>query len=309
MKSLTTVFLLIAAPIILSGAVCPVLSGQYSSETVLYSTWTSPGYCCSFGDKTFSNFNQSGVPAGTSMQIFIMPGPQHTVEFLLPGQFGTPFTVGYDVAVNAGSNLVITAAGMDLQSVLSNTPTNVETIKSGASTIATLTATIMNAATPQTFTGQTSITVLNRFNSNGGFADTIANAFLQSLTPQSVACPRTQGYWKTHANAWPMATLTIGGISLSKSECIDVLKTAPAGNAVLILEHQLIAAMLNVAGGSNPAAQILINLANSVLTNHVYGGVLTNSVAPSSTLGQQMVNLSDQLDSYNNNGTGCVGPT
>ena len=70
-------------------------------------------------------------------------------------------------------------------------------------------------------------------------------------------CPLSQGYWKNHLYNWPesaMAGLTIGGIAYSPWQLLKIFNTAPKqGNSYLILGHQHIAALLNIANGANPS--------------------------------------------------------
>jgi hypothetical protein len=63
-------------------------------------------------------------------------------------------------------------------------------------------------------------------------------------------CTLTQGYWKNHEEAWPVTSLTIGGVSYDADELLDLFRTPPKGDASLILGHQLVAALLNVASGA-----------------------------------------------------------
>src|SRR5438477_263361 len=64
-----------------------------------------------------------------------------------------------------------------------------------------------------------------------------------------------------HDNLWPVSSLTIGGSTLGESDICSILQANPGAcakggssnggaNAVLILEHQLIAAMFNKASGA-----------------------------------------------------------
>ncbi|GAF95082.1 unnamed protein product, partial [marine sediment metagenome] len=39
------------------------------------------------------------------------------------------------------------------------------------------------------------------------------------------ACTYTMGYWKNHPDAWPMGSITIGGVSYDKAVAIDIFKT------------------------------------------------------------------------------------
>jgi hypothetical protein len=67
---------------------------------------------------------------------------------------------------------------------------------------------------------------------------------------EDFGCTLTQGFWKTHPSAWPVSSLTIGGVSYTKAQLLSILKTSPRGDGSLILAHQMIAAMLNMASGA-----------------------------------------------------------
>jgi len=93
---------------------------------------------------------------------------------------------------------------------------------------------------------------------------------VKSVTTSFVGpnCTFTQGFWKTHGgtkpnipNAWPVASLTIGGIVYTKAELIAIMEAPTAGNGIMSLVQQLIAAKLNVlAGASNASiAQAIID--------------------------------------------------
>lgn len=142
---------------------------------------------------------------------------------------------------------------------------------------------------------------------------------LVACAPQAGGCPATQGYWKKHAMATP--TLTIGGITYTDAQLVNILDTAPkGGDATLILLHQLIAALANEAAGARHAGVIedgvsvdtAIAEAQALLTAN--GN--TTFVAASSTLGQEYTTLSTILDDYNsavglncNEGSGLIGPS
>ena len=70
-------------------------------------------------------------------------------------------------------------------------------------------------------------------------------------------CPLSQGYWKNHLSSWPASALTgltIGGISYTPWQLLRIFNTPPKkGNSYLILGHQHIATLLNIANGSNPS--------------------------------------------------------
>jgi hypothetical protein len=126
-------------------------------------------------------------------------------------------------------------------------------------------------------------------------------------------CVRTQGYWKTHgpagcnpsggANVWPVTELTIGGRTYTDAELCTNLNKPGAGNAVLILSHQLIAALLNIASGATPPPACDIAAASALLTGL---DINTASVDPHTDAGKKMLAAALCLDLYN---TGAGGIT
>ena len=63
----------------------------------------------------------------------------------------------------------------------------------------------------------------------------------------------TIGYWKTHPEAWPVATITIGGRVYTKDQAITLLGTPSRGDKSIDLFKQLVAAKLNLIAGNNPS--------------------------------------------------------
>jgi hypothetical protein len=117
-------------------------------------------------------------------------------------------------------------------------------------------------------------------------------------------CTLTQGYWKNHASAWPVQSLTIGGVSYSKEQLLEIFRTPPAGDVSHNLAHQLIAAMLNAASGDS-TAQIggTITEAQAWMTKQKDAdGRLPYGVsdACSCAAGTSATDLSSKLDAYNN---------
>ncbi len=66
-------------------------------------------------------------------------------------------------------------------------------------------------------------------------------------------CTLTKGYWKNHS-AWPVAELTIAGVTFERAALEDWLARPPKGDARLILASQLVATKLNIAAGANPCS-------------------------------------------------------
>jgi hypothetical protein len=117
--------------------------------------------------------------------------------------------------------------------------------------------------------------------------------------PPGSGCTFTQGYWKNHAEAWPVNSLMLGTVSYSKAQLLQIFKTEVKGNGLISLAHQLIAAKLNVAKGADPTA-ISAAIAQADLLigskNVLSGGY----IHPSQTSA-----LNDKLDEYNR---GVIGP-
>jgi hypothetical protein len=121
-------------------------------------------------------------------------------------------------------------------------------------------------------------------------------------------CTLTQGFWKTHgpipvggnANAWPVPGLTLGTINYTDLQLLSILNRAPAGNGLVSLAHQLIAAKLNVANGADPTAVAAAIAAADALIGGLYiPPVGSGLLAPSATS-----DLNDTLTQYNEGGTG-----
>jgi len=122
--------------------------------------------------------------------------------------------------------------------------------------------------------------------------------------PTPKPCPFSQGYWKTHVAAWPVDTLTLGAVTYGKSDLRSLLSRPPRGDASLILAHQLVAAKLNIASGSD-ATPIADALSNADALLATFSGPLPHGVPPSSAAGRQMTVLAGNLTAYNE---GAVTP-
>jgi hypothetical protein len=124
----------------------------------------------------------------------------------------------------------------------------------------------------------------------------------------NAGCTYTQGYWKNHASAWPVTSLTIGGISYSEQQLLDLFNTAPKGDASLILVHQLIAALLNVANGAAPSATVqqAINDAQTWMATNRGDAGLPYGVPAGSAAGQQATALTQTLDNFNSGMAGTA---
>jgi YVTN family beta-propeller protein len=126
----------------------------------------------------------------------------------------------------------------------------------------------------------------------GGFPFGVA------ITPTN-ACPLGQGSWKNHPDTWPVTSLTLGSQTYTQAELLALFDTPPSGDASVILAHQLIAAKLNMANGSN-AGPIRSTIANADNLLSQFPSMLPYNVGTSSAIGQQMVHDANVFDQYNN---------
>jgi len=135
--------------------------------------------------------------------------------------------------------------------------------------------------------------------------DYVVKSLTTSFTPPGGGCTFTWGYWKNHAgtkhqpNAWPVSSLTLGTVTYTKTQLLDILNTSVTGNGLVSLAHQLIAAKLNVAAGASPPSPD-IALADALIGGLVIPPVGSGSLDPSVTSA-----LTDALDGWN---TGLTGP-
>jgi cysteine-rich repeat protein len=111
-------------------------------------------------------------------------------------------------------------------------------------------------------------------------------------------CTFTQGYWKNHPEAWPVASLKLGTVTYTKDQLIAILKTPVKGNGLIQLSHQLIAAKLNIAAGAADAdIKVTIEAADKLIGALVIGEAELDTNKTSE--------LNGKLDAFNN---GNIGP-
>lgn len=119
-------------------------------------------------------------------------------------------------------------------------------------------------------------------------------------------CTFTQGFWKNHPGSWPVASLTLGTVSYTKTQLLSILGTPAQGNGLVSLAHQLIAARLNIAAGALAPSSITtaIGQADALIGSLVVPPVGGGSLAPSQTSA-----LNHTLDEFNEGeipGTQCA---
>jgi hypothetical protein len=124
---------------------------------------------------------------------------------------------------------------------------------------------------------------------------------LKSCTTLPQNCTQTQGYWKNHPGAWPVASLRLGNVTYSQAQLLRIFGQPARGNGLVSLAHQLIAAKLNIAAGAEPeAASATIAAADAQIGDLVVPPIGAGYLAPASTSASTQT-----LDDYNN---GIIGP-
>jgi len=124
-------------------------------------------------------------------------------------------------------------------------------------------------------------------------------------------CTFTQGYWKTHGptgcatgnntNEWPVTSLTLGTVSYTDAQLCSIFNTPAAGNGLISLAHQLIAAKLNIANGADGSSvAAAIAAADAQIGNLVAPPVGSGSLSNSS-----VSSLVSTLTQFNE---GLIGP-
>jgi hypothetical protein len=98
-------------------------------------------------------------------------------------------------------------------------------------------------------------------------------------------CVSGQGHWKNTSDPWPVESLMLGNTNYIKDQLLSIFNTPPAGNGLISLAHQLIAAKLNVANGAVPTVEIqdAIDDADAMIGDLVVPPVGAGSLTPGST--------------------------
>jgi hypothetical protein len=115
------------------------------------------------------------------------------------------------------------------------------------------------------------------------------------------SCTYTQGYWRNHPDAWPVASLILGTVTYQGGELMAILDNPAQGNGLVILAHQLIAAKLNIANGADPSAVQQTIIDADAMTGGLVVPPIGNGYLPS----EQTSALTETLTEYNE---GTIGP-
>jgi hypothetical protein len=151
----------------------------------------------------------------------------------------------------------------------------------------------LDAATPYIFRARANA-------AEGSDASEWSNVYIVD-TALNLNCTYTLGFWKNHPAAWPVTSLTLGSVAYDQTQLLAILDQPAQGNGLVILAHQLIATLLNVAqGADDDDVAAAIASAHALIGSLVVPPVGSDSL-PSSTTSA----LTQILDDYNN---GVIGP-
>ncbi len=116
-------------------------------------------------------------------------------------------------------------------------------------------------------------------------------------------CVRSQGYWKTHPEAWPVNALRLGNIIYTKVQLLAIWNTPAAGNGLISLAHQLMAAKLNIISGAIPPSIITgaISTADALIGSRIIPPIGTGYLSPDITS-----HLTDDLEEFNTEESGDI---
>lgn len=136
-----------------------------------------------------------------------------------------------------------------------------------------------------------------------GYSETVEGTTLHKKDD----CVHSQGYWKNHPGEWPVTSLTLGTITYTQSQLLQILNRPVQGNGLVSMSKQLIAALLNVANGADPAPiATRLGQAHALIGTRVVPPIGSGHLAPSLTSATTQV-----LDDFNNGkiDTVCEDPT
>ncbi len=123
--------------------------------------------------------------------------------------------------------------------------------------------------------------------SDGSFTGTF------ECTCETHICNYTPGYWKNHEDMWPVTELSLGGVTYSQAQLLDIMDTPVRGDATIILAYHLIAAKLNVLSGSSDSINGAITEGDNLLMQYPLFS------RPGGDAKQAVLGVKDQLADYN----------
>lgn len=114
----------------------------------------------------------------------------------------------------------------------------------------------------------------------------MVTACLVALSGIAAACDgccvecKSPGYWKNHPDAWPVQSITIGGVTYNTpGEAIEKMEMPVEGDKTYTMFDALVAAKLNSENGCCPSCEIskIISEADQWMADHQLGSGLAAS--------------------------------
>jgi len=108
----------------------------------------------------------------------------------------------------------------------------------------------------------------------------------------------TPGYWMNHPEAWPVGTITIGGVIYSRDDAIAIMKMPVSGDKTLTMFPALVAAKLNVLiGNDSSCIDATITAADAWMAQYGPAGSYVEASSYAWEIGEQLYLM---MDNYNN---------
>jgi uncharacterized repeat protein (TIGR01451 family) len=121
-------------------------------------------------------------------------------------------------------------------------------------------------------------------------------------------CTFTQGYWKNHAEAWPVDGIDLGNRFYTKAELLDILALEVDGNGLVSLAHQLTATKLNIVyGADDSCVDDAVIDADSLIGDKIVPPVGSGFIHPSES--SALSTILDQFNMGNSQCGQCQQPT
>jgi hypothetical protein len=139
-------------------------------------------------------------------------------------------------------------------------------------------------------------------NGDGAADDSDWTITTMLFTDYNRNCTNGPMYWRNNRGAWyPVFTMTLGTVTYSKLELLDILDEQAEGNGLVMLAHQMIAVELNLAHGADPQdVEDALAQAHLLVGNLVVPPVGSGYIEPTTASP-----ITQVMDDYNQ---GVIGP-
>lgn len=271
-------------PKVQTAALAGPQAAPQSHDTIMPDPCKPPLFPYLIGDTVFKDLNGDGIQQGGE------PGIAGVVVTLLDSQgnplvdiFGNPITA----TTNANGQYTFNVQGKTFD------PHTGDLLVSGQYSV---------KVAPQ------------NFNSGGPLAGGVSTTGGEQLTrtvisnnvltydfgykwPVTAPGTGTIGFWKTHPEAWPVNSITIGGVTYTRDQAIKIMQKSVKGDMTIALFQQLTAAKLNVLVGNESSC---INADIAAADAWLVAYPLGSKVKASSPAWALIANTHTRLDQYNN---------